>query len=120
MRAFNLGLRFLLELLALGALAYGGWQAPGPGWPRVLLAIALPLLAAVVWGRWVAPKASHPIPDPQRLIPEWVVFGGATVALAVTGHYLLAALFAVLAAANRIALWRLGTGTGGETTVSGR
>jgi hypothetical protein len=110
----------VLELGALVALAYGGWQVPGPVWPRLLVAIALPLLAAVVWGRWVAPKASHPISDPWRLIPEWVVFGGATVALAVTGHYLLAALLAVLAAANRFALWRLGTGTGGETAVSGR
>jgi hypothetical protein len=116
MRAFNLGLRFLLELGALAALAWGGWRLPGPVWLRVLTAIALPVIAAMIWARWVAPKASHPLPDPRRLIPEWVVFGGATVALALTGHYLLAALLAVLAAANRAALWRLGTGTGGEQT----
>jgi uncharacterized protein DUF2568 len=114
MRAFNLGLRFLLELVALAALAYGGWHLPGPVWLRVLLTVALPLLAALVWGRWVAPRAPHPLPDPQRLIPEWVVFGGATVALALTGYYLSAAMFAVLAAANRAALGRLNTGTGGE------
>jgi Protein of unknown function (DUF2568) len=112
-RAFNLGLRFVLELCALAALAYGGWHVPGPLWLRVLAAIGLPVLAAVVWGRWVAPKASHPIPDPQRLVPEWLVFGGATVALAVTGHLLLAAILAVLAALNRAALWRLKTGTDG-------
>jgi hypothetical protein len=115
MRALNLALRFALEVCALAALAYGGWHVPGPIWFRILLAVALPLVAAIVWGRWVAPKASHPIPDPQRLIPEWVVFGGATVALAATGHPILAALLAVLAAANRVALWRLNTGTGGET-----
>jgi hypothetical protein len=114
MRAFNLGLRFLLELCALAALAYGGWHLPGPVWLRILAAIALPVLAAMVWARWVAPRASRPLPDPRRLIPEWVVFGGATAALALTSHYLLAALLAVLAAANRAALWRLGTGTGGE------
>ena len=113
MRVFNLGLRFGLELCALVALAYGGWHAPGPVWLRILLAVALPLLAAVVWGRWVAPKASHPIPDPQRLVPEWAVFGGATVALALTAHPILAAALAVLAALNRAALWRSHTGTGG-------
>jgi hypothetical protein len=115
MRALNLTLRFVLELCALAALAYGGWHVPGPLWSRILLAVAFPLVAAIIWGRWVAPKASHPIPDPQRLIPEWIVFGGATVALAVTAHPVLAALLAVLAAANRVALWRLNTSTGGET-----
>jgi hypothetical protein len=98
----------------LAALAYGGWHAHGPTWLRVLLAVAFPVVAAVIWGRWVAPRASHPLPDPQRLIPEWIVFGGAVVALALTGHPILAAVLAVLAAANRAVLWRLHTGTGGE------
>ena len=116
MRVFHLALRFGLEICALAALAYGGWHAPGPIWLRILLAVALPLLAAVAWGRWVAPKASHPIPDPQRLIPEWAVFGGATVALALTGHPILAATLAVLAALNRAALWRSHTATDGTAT----
>jgi hypothetical protein len=116
MRVFNLGLRFGLELCALAALAYGGWHAPGPTWLRIVLAVALPLLAAVGWGRWVAPKASHPLPDPQRLVPEWVVFGGAAVALALTGHPILAVALAALAALNRVALWRSGTGTDGTAT----
>ncbi|MGX6602558.1 YrdB family protein [Micromonosporaceae bacterium Da 78-11] len=113
MRVFNLGLRFMLELAALAALAYGGWHTPGPTWSRIALAVALPLLAAVVWGQWVAPKARHPMPDPQRLAPEWAVFGGATVSLALTGHPILAAVLAALAALNRFALWRLRTETDG-------
>jgi Protein of unknown function (DUF2568) len=116
-RAVNLTLRFALELCALAALAYGGWHAAGPTWPRAVLAVAFPVVAAVIWGRWVAPRASHPLPDPQRLIPEWVVFGGAAIALALAGHPVLAAVLAVLAAANRVVLWRLGTGTGGESTA---
>ena len=115
MRVFHLALRFGLELCALVALAYGGWHAPGPVWLRVLLAVVLPLLAAVVWGQWVAPKARRPIPDPQRLVPEWAVFGGATVALALTGHPVLAAALAVLAALNRVALWHSRTETDGTT-----
>jgi hypothetical protein len=114
MRAFNLGLRFVLELCALAALAYGGWHVPGPTWLRILAAVALPLAAAVVWASWVAPKASHPIPDPLRLIPEWAVFGGATVALLATAHPVLAALLAVPAALNRWALHALKTTTGGQ------
>ena len=114
MRVANLGARFVLELCALVALGYGGWQASGPVWLRVLLAAALPLVGAVIWARWVAPKASHPVPDPLRLIPEWLVFGGAAVALAVTGHPILAAALAILAAVNRWALHALRVTTGGE------
>jgi len=113
MRAFQLTLRFLLEICALAALAYAGWHVAGPVWLRILVAVALPVIAAVVWGRWVAPKASHPIPDPQRLVPEWLVFGGATVGLVLTGHPMLGAVLAILAALNRWALHRLGTTTGG-------
>ena len=113
MTAAALALRFGLELCALAALGYEGWQVPGPVWARLLAAVALPLAAAVVWGRWVAPKAARPLPDPLRLVPEWVVFGGATAALLATGHPFLAAGLAVLAAGNRLALWALGSGTGG-------
>jgi hypothetical protein len=114
-RGFQLLLRFALELCALAALAYAGWQTSANFWVRLLVAIALPLLAAVVWGQWVAPNARRPIPDPLRLVPEWLVFGGATVALAVTGHLILAATLAVLAAANRLALHLLHVTTGGRT-----
>jgi hypothetical protein len=112
-RAVNLGLRFILELCALAALAYGGWHVAGPLWLRILVAVGLPLVAALVWARWVAPRASHPLPDPLRLIPEWLVFGGAAVALAATGHPVLAIVLAVLAAGNRLALHLLGTSTAG-------
>lgn len=113
MRGFHLLLRFALELCALAALAYAGWQTPGSFWVRLLVAVALPLAAAVVWGQWVAPKARRPIPDPLRLVPEWAVFGGAAVALALTGHPLLAVALAVLAVGNRLALHLLNTTTGG-------
>ena len=115
MRAFQLVLRFVLELCALAALAYGGWQSTDTFWLRLVAAVALPVIAAVVWGQWVAPKARHPIPDPLRLVPEWVVFGSAAVALAVTGHAVLAVTLAVLAAANRLALHLLGSGRREQT-----
>ena len=36
MLAMNLTLRFVLELCALAALAYGGWHVPGPVWLRIV------------------------------------------------------------------------------------
>jgi hypothetical protein len=54
----NLAVRFVLELCALAALAYGGFLVPGPLPVRIGLAVLLPVGAAVVWGRWVAPRAT--------------------------------------------------------------
>jgi hypothetical protein len=115
MKATALLLRFLLELAALAAIGYGGWRIPDPVWARALLAAALVAAAIAVWSRWVAPRAAHKLQDPARLLPEWLVFGGATAAFIATGHWLLGLVFAVLAAADRLALWRLGADTGGES-----
>jgi hypothetical protein len=110
-RALNLALRFLLELCALAALAYGGWAAGG-GWPVELgLAIALPLAAAVYWGALIAPRARWRLPDPWRAVAELVLWIPAAAALALAGHPLLAAVFAVVTAANLALLAILGQRT---------
>jgi hypothetical protein len=114
MKGAALALRFLLELCALAGLAYGGWRVDGPLWIRIILAVGLPVVGIAIWSRWVAPRASHPLRDPLRLVPEWVVFGGAAVALAAAGQPVLAVLLAVLAAGDRLALHLLRVGTGGE------
>ena len=60
----NDGLRFVLELAALTALGYWGF-AEHEGVLQWLLGLGAPLLAAVVWGAFVAPKASRPTVDPR-------------------------------------------------------
>jgi Protein of unknown function (DUF2568) len=107
-QAANLGLRFLLELSALAALGYWGLHA-APAWPaRLGLGLGAPLLAAVVWGAFVAPRAAVPVPAPVRLLPEVAVFGAAAAALAAAGQPRLAAALALAAALNRalLAVWR--------------
>ena len=51
LKPLNLGLRFVLELCMLVALGIWGFSE------NVVLGIAAPLAAAVVWGLWIAPKA---------------------------------------------------------------
>jgi anti-sigma-K factor RskA len=80
MRPANDGLRFLLELSALAAVAYWGWSEPGGVW-RWVLVIAAPAAVALLWGQTIAPKARRRVRDPWRLVVELVVFGSAIAAL---------------------------------------
>src|SRR5437016_2390753 len=104
----NLVLAFLLELCALAALGYWGYQT-GQSMPvKLLLALAAPLLAAVVWGLFVAPRAAIKVSEPIRLLLTVVVFGAAAAGLVATGQADLAIAFVVIALLNRILLviWR--------------
>jgi hypothetical protein len=101
-KSANLFVRFLLELFALGALGYWGFVSGGNPFVKILLGMGVPILAAVVWGLFVSPKAAVPLAMPLRLLPEALVFGAAAAALFATGHPVLAAGFAVVAAVNRL------------------
>jgi len=107
-KSANLALRFLLELTALAALAYGGYEATESTAARWTLAIALPAVAALVWGVFVAPKRAVDAPLPVRLLVEATVLGGGVAALAVAGRAASAIGFATLVVANRalMAVWR--------------
>jgi hypothetical protein len=74
-----LALRFLAEILLLASYAFGGWALGGSVATSLPLAVVLPLLAAAAWGRWVAPKAPHRLPDPARLGVELTLFAGGFV-----------------------------------------
>ena len=107
MRVANLALRFLLELAALAGLAYWGAHT-GSGAERIALAIAAPLLAAVVWGLWCAPKAGRRLPQPGRTVLEAAVFGLGAAGLVAAGQAVTATVFVVVAIANWGTLFALG------------
>ena len=79
-RPANDGLRFLLELCALAALAYWGFRVSS-GATQWVLGVGAPLAMAAMWGRFMSPKATHRLDDPARLMAEVAIFGMAAVAL---------------------------------------
>jgi hypothetical protein len=95
--AANDGLRFLLELAVLAAVGSWGFTV-ADGAARWLLGLGAPLLVAVVWGLFVAPKASLHVDDPLRLLLEVVIFGSAVAALQATGHRTLAIVLGAVVA----------------------
>jgi len=107
-KSVNLVLRFLLELCAFGALGYWGFVVGENVFVKILLGIGAPVLAAVVWGLFVSPKAAVPLDLPLRLVPEALVFGSAAGALYATGHPELAVALLILPAVNRALIFAWG------------
>lgn len=102
LRALNLGIRFLLELCALAALGYWGFQLAQPLAIRIMAGIGAPLAAAVVWGVFVAPKATRRLVDPGRFLVELLVFGSAAAALWVASRPWLGAALLGVYLVNRL------------------
>ena len=102
----NLGLRFVLELGALAGLAYAGARLADGTVVAVVLGVGLPLLAGVVWGLFVAPKATFDAPLVVRLLAEALVMVSAGVLLIVAGSVALGVVLLVLWVLNRLALTR--------------
>jgi hypothetical protein len=100
LKSVNLGLSFLLELCALAALAYWGFQVSSGPIMAVVLGIGAPLLMALVWGRFAAPASRTRLPIPALLVLKLVIFALAAAALAVAGQPVPAAVFAVVVVIN--------------------
>jgi hypothetical protein len=90
-----LAVAFLSEVAALVVLALWGWST-GSGAGGWLLAVGLPLVAAVLWGLYAAPRARFRVRAPAAAV-KVLVLGGAAVALADLGHPRAAAVLALAA-----------------------
>jgi hypothetical protein len=107
LRPANRALRFLLEVAALVAIAYWGFDT-GDSLPvRVALGLAAPLVVAVVWGVFGSPQAAVPVSDRGRLLLEGLVFGAAAAGLYAAGQPILGGLFAAVVVGNHalMQLW---------------
>jgi hypothetical protein len=100
----NLALAFVLELCALAAFAWWGYQVGQGSLAKIALAIAAPLLVAVFWGLFVAPRAVFTLSTFWRSTLAMIIFAAATIALYATGQTALAWIFLIVAVLNRILL----------------
>ena len=100
LRIANLGLRFILEILALVAVGYWGFASFSSLGLRLLFGIGLPLLLATLWAVFRVPGDGGPplvaVNGPVRLLIEALVFGSAVGFLAAAGEGGLAATLALV------------------------
>ncbi|HEX4257411.1 MAG TPA: YrdB family protein [Streptosporangiaceae bacterium] len=106
-----LTVRFLTELALIAVLVWAGLGASLPLAGRIVIAVAAPVLAMVIWGLWMAPRARRRLADPLRLVAELVLFAVAAAVLALTGPVLAAVVFAVIAMGVAILLRAVAPGS---------
>lgn len=100
MQSANLGLRLMLEIAALAALAWAGYQAVETAPLRWMLAVVAPLAFGAAWGTFVSPRAPRRLRDPAKAVLEGMLFGAAAAALVLVDLPGLGVLLAVFAAGN--------------------
>lgn len=102
LKSINLAVRFLLELCMLAAVGYWGFITH-PSWAaKILFGVGLPLLIAVLWGYFMAPRSSHGLSGIPFTIMDFILLGSGAVALYASGQVNLAWIYAVVLVASEV------------------
>ncbi|MFS0862397.1 YrdB family protein [Fredinandcohnia sp. 179-A 10B2 NHS] len=108
LKSLNIGVRFLLELCVLASLGYWGFTLDKGMFLKWGVGIGAPLIAAVIWGTFIAPKSPYLLDEPMRLVVEILIFAAAFFALYFSGNQGFAWALAVVAVINRtlLVIWK--------------
>ncbi|MFE7356727.1 YrdB family protein [Streptomyces sp. NPDC057543] len=91
---------FLVELAALGALGWWGFDTGDGTVARLLLGIGAPGAAVVIWWLFAAPRARFRPPLVGVLLVKAVVLGGGVYAVHAVGHPVTAVIFGGVVVVN--------------------
>jgi hypothetical protein len=102
LRVANEVAAFVVELAAIAAVVVAALAVDAAVGVRVGLAVVAVAVFALVWGRWLAPRAGHRLAMPALLVVKAVVFAVSFGLLAVAGQPVWAAVGAIVAAAHLV------------------
>jgi hypothetical protein len=108
LKSINLATRFLLELCILLSVGYWGFTTRSSLLQKFGLGLGAPLIIAIGWGVFLAPKSALRLPEPGLFIASSVIFGVAIAALYQAGRRYLAGAFLIVCVINTLLLyiWR--------------
>lgn len=104
---FNVGLRGLMEVGIITALAYWGYQAGSSTLTKLLLGILSPLIVFGFWGL-VDFRQAGSLSEALRLLQELIICGLAAVALFVAGQPVLGWVMALISIVQHGLVYLLG------------
>ncbi|MDX6395559.1 MAG: hypothetical protein QOJ73_6622 [Streptosporangiaceae bacterium] len=103
-KGFCLLVGFFLELAVLGSAGYWGFTVSPDLAVRLLAGLGVPVLLAMAWGVFAAPRAARPLRGAPRAAFEVAWFGAGVVLLAAAGAGIVAAMLALDYLANTMLL----------------
>lgn len=108
LKVLNIGLRFLLEICILVILGYWGFQTGGNTLMKFLLGLGAPILFAMIWSTFLAPKSPRRLDEPWLFLLELIIFALTCWALYSTGKVDLTVAFGGIYVLNKIlmVIWR--------------
>ena len=102
LKGLNLLVRFLLELCMLVAVGYWGFKTHS-GWAmKIIFGIGLPVVIAVLWGLFIAPRATYPLTGISYLVVELILLGSGTLALFASGKPNLGWIYTGILVVNKV------------------
>ncbi|MEO7044472.1 MAG: YrdB family protein [Ferruginibacter sp.] len=101
-KLINQVIAFFLEIGMFIALGYWGFQQGRTNLTKYSFAVALPIIAIILWGFFAAPKSEYRLEFPIRIIFELCLFAIASFLLYRTGNSKLAIWFAAITLVSEI------------------
>jgi hypothetical protein len=108
LKGLNVLVRFLLEICMLAAVGYWGFKT-GSGWAlKLAVGMGLPILIAVIWGLFVAPKAMYPLRGAAHLALSFILLGSGAIALFAGRRADLGWVYSIILVVNQVLmiLWK--------------
>lgn len=104
LKTLNLLVRFLLELCMLAAIGYWGFKTQSDWAMRIILGIGLPILIIVIWGLFVAPRATYLLRGVSHIVLSLILLGSGAIALFASGGADLGWVYATVLIVNQVLL----------------
>ena len=98
---------FLLEIAMLVSFMYWGFHLDASLFVKILFGVGAPILVAVIWGTFIAPKASIPVSVPIRILLQIILFSSAAMALYFSEKGTLAIIFGTVVLIEMILMYLL-------------
>jgi hypothetical protein len=96
----NLALRFLVELIGIGAVAFWGLTAFETLVVKLLLGLGAPVVLIAAWATLVAPNSDGPLTQLQRVLLGTALLELAAAAFFLAGQREAAVIYGVVVAVN--------------------
>jgi hypothetical protein len=81
LKYLNLSIRFLLELCLLAAVGYWGFSTHSSWLWKLVAGFGGPVVLAVIWGLFMAPKSSHALIGLPHMVIEFLLLALGAAAL---------------------------------------